>query len=284
MTEATTGSTQTGVVYSYDPVGRIAGYWQCTPYNCGSSAWAMTYNYDLAGDVTSWTHPAGFTITNQINGAQEITQITSSLNDATHPGTLATISYSPWGAESTLEDGCAGNACTKALETYTYNNRLQPVMIELGTTSNASADYCLVYNWYGNSSNPTSCAVPAQSQRDNGVVLGYYHQDNVNTSLSHTATHNHDYLNRLTSAFATGNSTYNLTFSYDRYGNMTCVINGNTNGPCPLYSFNSSTNRINTSGFTYDAAGDLTSDGTHTYQYDAEDRLAKVDNGSTTAS
>ena len=36
--------------------------------------------------------------------------------------------------------------CVTTVETYTYNNRLQPVMIELGTTANASADYCPVYN------------------------------------------------------------------------------------------------------------------------------------------
>ncbi len=47
-----------------------------------------------------------------------------------------------------------------------------------------------------------------------------------------------------------------------RYGNMTCQTNGQTQGPCPNYSFSASTNRITTSGFTYDAAGDLTNDGT----------------------
>jgi len=76
-----------------------------------------------------------------------------------------------------------------------------------------------------------------------------------------------------------------LTFSYDRYGNMTCVTNGQTNGPCPNYTFNASTNQITNSGFTYDAAGNLTADGTgtgsHSYQWDGESRLKSIDNGST---
>jgi RHS repeat-associated protein len=84
---------------------------------------------------------------------------------------------------------------------------------------------------------------------------------------------------------ATGSATHNLTFSYDRHGNMTCVTNQNTNGPCPSYTFNASTNQITNSGFMYDAAGDLTADGTgtgsHTYQGDAENRLISIDNGST---
>ncbi len=38
-------------------------------------------------------------------------------------------------------------------------------------------------------------------------------------------------------------------------------------------------NRVNS--WTYDAAGNVTNDGTHTYQYDAENRLIKIDGGST---
>ncbi len=41
------------------------------------------------------------------------------------------------------------------------------------------------------------------------------------------------------------------------------------------------TNRVKHSGFTYQATGELTGDGTHTYQWDAEARLQSVDNGST---
>ncbi|MGH9396815.1 MAG: hypothetical protein ACRD18_08185, partial [Terriglobia bacterium] len=133
--------------------------------------------------MTSWTHPAGFTITNTVNTAQQITQIQSSLVDSTHPQYLAqNITYTPWGAESTLENGCAGSGCTNTLETYAYNNRLQPVMIELGNTSNPAADYCLVYNDYASLGNATSCAAPAQGTGDNGSVMGIFDQDNVNGS------------------------------------------------------------------------------------------------------
>ena len=53
----------------------------------------MVYNYDLGGDVTSWDHPGGFTLTNTITQTQRILQIQSSLSDSTHPATLATITY-----------------------------------------------------------------------------------------------------------------------------------------------------------------------------------------------
>jgi YD repeat-containing protein len=112
-------------------------------------------------------------------------------------------------------------------------------------------------------------------------VVGTYYNDAANSSLSHTAAYAYDPTHRLTSAGATGNSTYNLAFSFDQYGNMTCSQNQNTNDPCPQYSFNSSTNQISNSRYAYDASGDLTGDGAHTYQYDAEGRLVSVDNGST---
>ena len=55
----------------------------------------------------------------------------------------------------------------------------------------------------------------------------------------------------------------------------------NSHGPCPQWSFNSSTNQLNTSqGFAYDAAGNLTTEvwGTsnRNYSWDAEGRLYKV--------
>jgi RHS repeat-associated protein len=59
--------------------------------------------------------------------------------------------------------------------------------------------------------------------------------------------------------------------------------NGRTNGPCPNWSFSASSNQLTTSGCTYDAAGDLTTDCStgHTYQWDAEGRVSSEDSGST---
>ena len=48
LTEATTtvsGSVNTAVVYSYDPMGRTQNFWQCNPSNCGSaSIYSTQYN------------------------------------------------------------------------------------------------------------------------------------------------------------------------------------------------------------------------------------------------
>jgi RHS repeat-associated protein len=282
-------SPATATAYSYDPVGRTNSFWQCNPSNCGSSSiWNTQYNYDLAGDITSWIHPSGYTLTNTVNSAQQVTAVQSSWQDSSHPQYLAqNVTYTAWGAVSQLQNGCVGSGCVNAQETYQYNNRLQPVMIELGTggsSGNPSAYSCLVYNYYSDVSNPASCATPSQGTRNNGNVMGYLYQDSVNSSFSHTASYTYDGVNRLSTAAATGNSTYNLAFSYDAYGNMSCTTNGQTQGYCPNWTFNPSSNQLTTSGFTYDAAGNLTTDASnmpaHTYQWDAEGRVASVDSGS----
>ncbi len=241
----------------------------------------MPYSYGLAGDVTGWTHPAGFTITNTISAAQRITEITSTLSDSTHPPVLAqNLTYTPWGALNTLENGCVGTGCTQRQETYSYSNRMQPVMIELGTTSNNSANYCLVYNYYSGS-NPASCAVPSPGAGNNGNVMGYWYSDNTNSTLNHTATYAYDNLNRLSTAQAKDlnqNCLWGVSMptsnGYDRWGNLlnrtvTCGTATTLSRSADAYN--------HLSGFTYDAAGNVTADGVHTYQWDAEGRASSID-------
>ncbi len=295
LTEAVTtssGSVQTGMVYSYDPMGRPTNDWECDAMytNCGG-AWEMTLNYDLAGDIASYVTPTGTTITQAITAAQRVSGITSSLNTSTNPPTLVqNMTYTAWGALSGLQNGCVGTGCTQVEETWDFNNRLQPVRIRVGNSGNLSAIACLVYNYYVGVSNPSSCAAPAQATSgNNGNVTGYYHLDNYYSIVSHTAAYTYDGVNRLTVAQATGNSTYNLDFIYTQdssngqFGNMSCLLNGDgtTVGPCTQLTFSSSTNRITTSGYTYDAAGNMTNDSVHAYTWDAEGRLVKVDAGST---
>jgi len=56
---------------------------------------------------------------------------------------------------------------------------------------------------------------------------------------------------------------------------------GTGTAPQPSNTFNTSTNQITSSGYTYDAAGNMTNDGLHTYTYDAEGNITKVDSGTT---
>jgi YD repeat-containing protein len=86
--------------------------------------------------------------------------------------------------------------------------------------------------------------------------------------LSHTAGYQYnDGANRLTNAVATalgsGNASYNESFTYDQYGNMTCTASP-AESQCLTPNYNPSTNQINyitaagqNLNYTYDLAGDL---------------------------
>jgi RHS repeat-associated protein len=231
-------------------------------------------------------------LTNSVNPAQEVWKVTTTSQWTNLPQTLVqNVTYTPWGAVSTFEDGCSGSGCANAQESYQYTQRLQPWVISLAAASGAGS--CLVYNYYSPSwTPPTSCPSPTSAAptgtTNNGNVMGYWYQDSVNSSFSHTAGYTYDSVNRLLTAAATGNSTYILTFNYTsdgsngRYGNMACTQNVNTNGPCPQWTYSAGTNQLSSStGCTYDAAGNLTKDcstvNNHAYQWDAEGRVSAVD-------
>ena len=257
----------TATAYSYDGAGRVSSFWQCTPSNCGaSSIWNTQYTYDYAGDVTQWLHPAGFTVYTPVNHAQQVTSVSSSLTGANQPGTLASnLSYTPWGALSALQNGCAGTGCQNALETYVYNKRLQPYAIDVGTTGNPTAEYCKVYNYYSNStwSVPTSC--PTQSTTlptgttNNGNVNAFWYQDNSRPASGHTETYTYDSVNRLSAAVAnplSGGTFWSQNYSYGPYGNLDCT--GTPQPPCYLmgYNGNNQLTSIGTSTLSYDLAGE----------------------------
>lgn len=93
------------------------------------------------------------------------------------------------------------------------------------------------------------------------------------------ATFDYDFANRLAAStvWSPGNDRYDQTFGYDANDNLTARTlrkNGSSiDATPPLVGSN---NRIDGSGFSYDNAGRLTSDGCFDYTYDALDALVQV--------
>ena len=76
-----------------------------------------------------------------------------------------------------------------------------------------------------------------------------------------------------------GSSNWGQGFTYDPFGNIT--KSGSNGGTSFSPSYSTTTNRITTTGYTYDANGNLLTDnGTHTYTWDAEGKLASLDGNS----
>jgi RHS repeat-associated protein len=92
-------------------------------------------------------------------------------------------------------------------------------------------------------------------------------------------TYGYDEFDRLTSVNRySGAQTF--TNVYDRYGNR-WQQNAPQGGSSFSLIFNQATNQTSTSGFTYNASGQLTDDSFHTYTYDAVGNPLTVDGGST---
>jgi len=94
----------------------------------------------------------------------------------------------------------------------------------------------------------------------------------------------YDEFNRLSTRIITAGTVLNYSYTYDRWGNRTAqTITAGGSGPQPSVSVNTSTNHISSSGFGFDAAGNMTNDTSHSYTFDADGNITAVDGGSTAA-
>jgi hypothetical protein len=235
-------------------MGRVKGMDECLPSGCGNGAYdrMLYYSYDWAGNQLSSTDGAGVTTTYTVLPANEVLSMTSSLSNATNPAAILTAAYGPNGPFSyTLGNGLIG--------TFTYDT--------LGrlTTGNVASGSTNVYNF---------TATWAGSQLTNS-------KDSV---LNQTSAYTYDEFSRLKTANLVNSSNnsiaQNFGWTYDRWDNRTAQsMTGSGTAPQPSYSINTATNQI--VGFTYDAAGNVTYDGTHHYTYDAEGNVTAVDSGTT---
>jgi RHS repeat-associated protein len=258
-------------LFSYDPVGRVVTYMQTTPEH-NSIAFSPSYTYDLAGHVTSFTNGLGVTFSYSVDGAGRTTQVAGLNDPPQYPEVLAAVNSSTgfW-PNSAVRDVLLGNGLT---QTSVLNNRLQPCRLNVNSSATALG--------------ACTAAIPSGSVQDFNYQYGTP-EDNGNVwswtavgQQTFSRSYTYDMLNRLStmSDSATNQTCKGLSWVYDAWGNRTAQ--NVTSGTCvaPQTPVNTN-NQLSTSGYTYDAAGNLTADGFHTYTYDAENRLTTVDGGST---
>src|SRR6266568_1364805 len=267
-------------IYVYDPMGRVQETGQCTAVNCsvpGLPGFHTLYSHDLAGNLTSYqTVENGITLGYQYDSAGRASAVTNSFVDAQHPATLftsdATNGYFPHGA---IRKAALGNGLT---ETNVYNSRLQPCLIDVNNNGTL-LQTC-------NDSTPTGNVLDLwmgynAGSANNGNAVNW----NATGAQSFVRTYGYDSLNRLSTMgdSASGQSCKGLSWTYDRWGNRTDQTV--TSGTCNTFHATASTqNRLVdpvNNIYQYDTAGNMTYDGSHTYTYDAENRLTKVDGGNT---
>jgi RHS repeat-associated protein len=241
LTNAVAANGTASTIFSYDKMNRVAENWQCTPLNCGSSTFSLTYNYDYLGDVTSLANSKeGATYTYSYDTLARLTKLQSTLSDSNHPGTLVTVNtYNPLGE---VTKATLGNAIVRITG---YDNRGRMTSLTDGS----------IYNF-------TLVFAP-----DSDILTG---NDSINGNWSYT----YDDFNRI-SGSNKNSGAQTFSYVYDRYSNR-WQQNAPQGGPAPQYNFNSN-NQITTSGVLYDAAGNVTNDGLgNSYTYDAENRVISM--------
>jgi RHS repeat-associated protein len=274
-TTAVSGLVVTKNLFNYDPMGRTAAHQQCV-LGCGGNNQGSLYTYDSAGNVRTLQATQNsildFTITYGYDNAGRPNSLTSNLVDATHPASLASIDaaatgYYPQGAVRKM------NYANGLTETSVYNNRLQPCRINVNSAGSVLG----------------SCgdAVPSGNVQDfnygfnaatanNGNVASWSGAGNQTFNRIYT----YDALNRLStmSDSATAQACKGLSWTYDPWGNRT--DQNLTAGTCGTFHSAVGTNNRLSAPYQYDPTGNMTADGSHTYTYDAENRLIAVDGGS----
>lgn len=266
---------------AYDVLGRVKSSSQTT----GGVTYSMPeYKYDLAGNLTSEKYPSGRVVETKYDTASRVAGVRNAETGLYYVGASPTdstnrIRYTSAGTASALR---LGNGLW---EHTTFNARLQPTQIGLGTSASDSSVLKLDYS-YGEVVDGVLDAT-----RNNGNVQSQtITAPGLATPLAQT--YKYDALNRLQSAEekAGASTTWKQVYDYDRYGNRT-LTNG-TSYPAQLDivnnpSVSSGNNRINSAGYSYDDAGNLTSmpvnnQTARLLAYDAENHQVKVDGGAAT--
>jgi RHS repeat-associated protein len=233
--------------WTHDVLGRIL---QEKRTIIGSTAVtkSTSYAYNVDGSVASQTYPSG----RVLNYTYDAAGRPASAVDPTGPIKYVTAAtYAPHGAVTGMNYG-GTSTFAGITHTNSYDKRLQPVTLSAATLS--ATILSLSYNFH-------------LGAGDNGNVFQIVNNRDNNRTQNFT----YDNLNRIQQAFSTG-PNWGETFTIDPWGNLTNrgTVAGKTNSE-PLNAPATIQNRL--TGFGYDAAGNMTSNGSATYTYDGENRL-----------
>jgi RHS repeat-associated protein len=268
LVAVTYGGGSAGNYTGYDQLGRAnVSYQQRDSNNYG-----FGYSYNLASEMTSETYPSGRVVQTEFDSAERVAGVRNQNATWYYAGAASTdatnrIQYAAQGAVSAMK---LGNG---KWEHTSFNNRLQPTLIGLGTSTSDSSLLKLEYTY-----NTTGQA------NNNGNVLTQ--TITIGTTVM-TQIYGYDALNRLSNASETGAASWSQNYGYDRFGNRWyssgSYLPNSTLTPQSVNAFDQSNNRLIAS--QYDNAGNQTYDAASSgFSYDAENRQISSNVGGTSVS
>src|SRR5882672_9033312 len=259
-----TGMTDSSgsAAWTYDTVGRVASETRVT----ASVTKTTSYTYNLDSSIQSMTYPSTRVVNYSYGGAGRAL----SAIDPTGPINYVTAAtYAPQGALYRFTNG------SSIAGAMTYNSRLQPLQLYFTTGTIVSGTLTQLQQ----AACPTTTATLMSRSyafglgtNDNGNVISITNCRDTNRTQNFT----YDPLNRIQTAYASGpnGSNWGEDFTIDAWGNLTnrALHTGKAIYE-PLNAPALASNEL--VGFGYDAAGNMTSNGTDAYTYDSENRVSK---------
>lgn len=227
-------------ITGYDKAGRITSSQQTT----AGATYPFAYTWYRNDSLGSITYPSGKTVFYPRDGAGRTAAVT-------RPGIdyVWNANYAPHGSIASLQRGIF------FFDTWTFNGRLQPTDIRVGSQAGGTNWMHLVYT-YGMWPDKNNGNLRAQQIFPQGVTQVY----------------DYDGLNRI-NLFQEGSGTQ--SYDYDQHGNWWVsqnygmVLHPRT--PVNQNWYNAANNRLAFEG--YDAAGNQTTFSPYTLSYDAENRI-----------
>lgn len=271
----------------FDLMGRVKKHSQIIdPGKSIEQSYQMEYSYDLAGNLRSQKYPSGRTITTDYDDAGRV----SAVSGIKPEETTATIyssqfAYEPHGAVREMR---LGNGLFE--HTVYDSNRLQPLLIGLGTSVTDQSLLRIDFSYYSGARGSQGQLIPD----NNGNIRS---QSISMPGLSLSQSYEYDGVNRLTSAQennSAGAQTWKQSYTYadetsnnSQYGNRRVDSDPSNTTlnvlPAENPQIDPLSNRIKAGqGYAYDAAGNLKDTATgHHNAYDAENHIVNYDGGAT---
>jgi len=265
LTQASTAAVgsvpATSQTYNFDLMGRVANNTQTV----GSHSYAMNYTYNLGGALTSQEYPSGRIVSYAFDDAARLLQVSSGTKVYANQFDHSTT-------QGLLKSFALGSG---AVESYTYNSRLQVKSIDLTRSGTQLQHYDYKYGVYNSATNTVD------ESKNNGQLARI--EGFIATQKQWQQNYTYDSLARLSSAreFRGDNSqqSWLVNYEYDVFGSRYQKQAQNGGNPfaqvwVESVQIDKSSNRFN-SGVTYDNAGNITVDSKFRnlqFQYDANNR------------
>jgi RHS repeat-associated protein len=259
MTKIIEGSNSQ--TFTYDNLGRI----KTVSHVIDGTTYLVQYGYNLASQLTSITYPSGRVVSQNLDAFGSMAAIAD-----TSTTYLSSLTYNGAGQPLGL---MLGNGVQGA---FTYNDHLQLSTLHYFKTGTPTTEVLNLAYDYGTGNNGQIQAV-------------HYFTSPGMEDLTKTEIFAYDPVGRLVAGqtgtvnTTPGSKTWSLQWVYDRLGNRKSqsLLNGDPTLPVgqPNFTFDPGTNRITNTGYTYDAAGNMTHDASNAYTYDGANRLKQVNAG-----